>query len=159
MEKIRYLINHSPKVYHLAFILTITLVFPFFVHLLPSFNGVPAGAVLLPMFYISVPALYLFKDVRLVALSVSLAPIVNHIVSGRPAMELMTILAFELMVYTFITCRLLHKAHDLVQRNAGGISYLITKLISSSVLLLPLNILKTDAWTFFTPLYIMQFRE
>lgn len=149
MNKIRTLILSTNKVYHLLFILSLTLVLPFFVHKIPSVNGIPIGAILLPMFYIPIPSLYLFKDFKLVALSVGLAPVINHLVTGRPAMELMVILIVELMVYTLIVGWLLEKANKLVKMNAGGIGYLLTKVISSASLILPFKLLNSDPTTFF----------
>ncbi len=149
IQNIKSLIEANNKLYHLIFILAVTIGFPFIIHMIPPVNGTPTGAILLPMFYISIPAIYLFKDYKLVALGVGLAPIVNHIFTGRPDISLMTILTFELVVYTVMVNWLLKRESKWIKMNVGGLGYVLTKVISSLVLFLPFKMLNMESGSFF----------
>ena len=136
--------NLSNKLLQLIVIILSTIALPFIVHLLPPINNVPIGAVLLPMFYISIPTLYLIKNVRVVAFGVGFAPIMNHFITGNPAFELMMVLAFELTLYTFILNLILKTKSWHLVILSGGLAYLGTKVISASTLFLPFKIVNSS---------------
>lgn len=72
---------------------------PFLVHLLPWQGSVPLGAHLLPMFWTAFVAVYLFGlgTGLLVAL---FAPVLNLVLTGLPQLGWLSVLAFELVVFS-----------------------------------------------------------
>lgn len=130
-------------------VLSATLIIPFVVHQIPSVNSVPIGAMLLPMFYISIPSLYFFKNYKLVSVAVGLAPVTNFLITGHPDLGLVYILTMELILYTIILYWLLQLNKKSVSVIAGGLGYILTKVVSTSTLFLPFKLLDLDAKQFF----------
>lgn len=72
---------------------------PFLVHLLPWGRPVPLGAHLLPMFWTAFAAVYLF-GLRTGLLVALFAPGLNLALTGLPALGWLSLLAFELVVFS-----------------------------------------------------------
>ncbi len=111
-----------------------TILLPVIVHLLPPVNGKPIGAILLPMFYIPLIGLLIFRNPIPVLIGAVLAPVTNHLVTGRPTLELLPILEIELAVFTVFCLLFLRTRH--LKFIAGPLGYLAVKLVSSSLLFL-----------------------
>ncbi len=113
--------------------LVATLLIPFVVHLIPTAGPVPIGARLLPMFYAPFVAMALFRyPVGLVA--GALAPVINHLLTGRPALPLMGILSVELAASVLVAAGLLRVPY--LRWVAAPLSYLGAKVVSTSLLAL-----------------------
>jgi hypothetical protein len=135
--KERTLVLDTPLVQRLQLkpaiaILLSTCLFPFLVHLFPPYQGIPIGAILLPMFYIPFIAIVFFRlHVGLIA--GALAPVLNFLITGNPQWQFVLILSFELIVFVLL-------ASQMLQLNpfkwvAAPLGYLGAKVISSGGLL------------------------
>jgi len=71
---------------------------PFAIHLLPWSGDRPLGAHLLPMFWASFVAVYLY-GARIGLLVGLFSPIVNLVVTGMPALRWLSVLGFELVIF------------------------------------------------------------
>jgi hypothetical protein len=112
-------------------VLAATLLIPFLVHLIPAPGPVPVGARLLPMFYAPFVAVVLFRyPVGLVA-GVA-APVINHLLTGRPALPLMSILCVELAASVLVAAALLRVPY--LRWVAAPLSYLGAKAVSVALL-------------------------
>ncbi|MEM1136195.1 MAG: hypothetical protein AAGI07_10170 [Bacteroidota bacterium] len=109
----------------------LTLVLPFIFHLLPAINGTPAGAMFLPIFYAPFVAL-LFYRIHVGLIAGISAPIINHLITGNPAWEIVRVLSIELCIFVIIAAILL----KLTPKNffAAPLAYVITKLVSMFIL-------------------------
>lgn len=84
------------------------VLFPIVVHLLPSVQGTPVGAILLPMFYVPLVALLLIDRVPALV-AAALSPTLNFLISGNEQWSLLILLSFELMVFTLVISYLFSK--------------------------------------------------
>ncbi len=84
----------------LFFLFPAAVIFPILVHLIPPVNGIPIGAILLPMFYI--PLLVLLMYGRGAALlTACIAPFLNFLLVGNANWGFMGVLTLELVVFTY----------------------------------------------------------
>jgi hypothetical protein len=113
--------------------LAATLLIPFLVHLIPAPGPVPIGARLLPMFYAPFVAAALFRYPVGLAAGV-LAPVINHLLTGRPALPLMGILSVELAASVLVAAALLRVPY--LRWVAAPLSYLGAKVVSTTLLAL-----------------------
>jgi len=107
-------------------ILAATMILPVLVHLLPNINGQLSGAVLLPMFLAPMFAAFMYK--KHVAIFAGIfAPLLNYLIMGRPAPEMVVTLGFEVVLFVLV----LSWFKDLkgIQYFAAPLAYLITSLI------------------------------
>ncbi len=139
------------KTYPIKRVKTISLVFlaavffPFLIHLIPPYNGIPIGALLLPMFYI--PFIALFAYDWKVALPIALlAPLLNFQLTGNPNWEFLAVLTLELILFTGIAYWLLKG--NVFKWLAAPLGYLVAKIISS-LLLIVIPLLPAVPWEFF----------
>jgi len=87
--------------------LVLSVVIPFMVHLLPSYKGIPMGAILMAMFFAPYIAVRYFKFH--VAIIIGLfAPLLNHFLTGNPRTELIPVLTFQLVVFILASKFFLH---------------------------------------------------
>jgi len=112
--------------------LGIAMVLPFLTHLLPAFNGTPAGAILLPMFYAPFIAVALFR-VHVGLIAAIAAPLLNYAITGNPASGVLMVLSIELVLFTLIAWQLL-KLNNVIAWIAAPISYLLAKGLSGTFL-------------------------
>ncbi|MGY6741364.1 MAG: hypothetical protein ACXIUQ_01410 [Cecembia sp.] len=129
----------------LTLVLVAAIIFPFFIHLLPPYNGFPVGAYLLPMFYIPFIALFAYGW-RLALPIALLAPFLNAMITGNPNWEFLVILTLELTIFSCIAYLLIQS--DKVKLFAAPLSYIGAK-ISSSILLLFIPLVKAVPFDFF----------
>lgn len=114
-----------------ALILTASVIIPFVVHLIPSFTGIPVGAMLLAMFYAPFIAIILFRP-HVAIVTGLLSPILNSLLTGYPVPEKIVLLTVELVLFSVILY--------LIQRRwrhfwgAAALAYLATVLTVTSVL-------------------------
>ncbi len=133
------------KVQAILILLVSACVLPFLVHLLPSYNGIPMGAFLLPMFYIPFIAIVFYR-LHAGLIIAALAPLINFLVSGRPDWQFVTILTFELIVFSLFVFLLLQTNWQII---AAPLAYLLTKIVSS-LLLFIIPIMPVSPFDFFT---------
>ncbi len=82
-------------------VLAISLLLPFLVHLLPSWDDSPLGAHLLPIFYAPLGALLLGRTG--VALAAAfLAPWLNHLLTGHPLLAMAILLNAQLVLFILV---------------------------------------------------------
>lgn len=127
-------------------VLATTMLMPFFVHLFPPIGNVPLGAQLLPMFYAPFIAVVFFrKHVALIA--ALLAPTLNYLITGFPSIQLVGILTFELLLFVQIVVFL--NQYEKLAYVKAPLAYVLTKVVSSTLLLLAPNLIGTSGFDFF----------
>ncbi len=127
-------------------ILAATMLTPFFVHLFPPIGNVPLGAQLLPMFYAPFIAVIFFRK-HVALLAALLAPTLNYLITGFPSVQLVTILTFELLLFVQIVS-LLNNYEKLAYVKAP-LAYVLTKIVSSTLLLTAPDLIGTSGFDFF----------
>jgi len=125
--------------------LVAAVIFPILVHLIPPYQGIPIGAYLLPMFYIPLIALWLSGWRTAIAITV-LVPLVNFALTGSPQSGIMGMLTIEVLLFTGMAALWMTTP---VRWAAGPLSYIVAKVISSTLLIL-WPILPASPWEFFT---------
>jgi len=80
----------------------------FVVHLVPSYNNTPMGAILLAMFYAPLIAAIFFKP-HVGIVTAALTPLVNYLLTGFPKPEQGAALTVELLVFVVAASFLLQK--------------------------------------------------
>ncbi len=81
-----------------ALVLALSVLITFLIHLLPSYNGIPVGAIFLAMFFAPYFAVKYFKFH--VALLTSLAaPFMNYLITGNPRADLIPLLTLQLALF------------------------------------------------------------
>ena len=75
---------------------------PMLVHLLPSWDAAPLGAHLLPMFWMTFIAVYLY-GAGIGALAGLAAPLTNLVLTGLPAWKYLGVLSCELVIFALAT--------------------------------------------------------
>ncbi|MFD2203140.1 hypothetical protein [Shivajiella indica] len=111
--------------------LIVAVFFPFFVHMIPPYNGFPIGAYLLPMFYIPFIALFFFG--WKIAMPVALfAPLTNFLITGNPQWGFLAVLTLELLLFSGLAYILLKNPK--LMWFAAPLSYIGAKVISSLLL-------------------------
>lgn len=108
------------------------VIFPFIVHFIPAFDGIPAGARLLAMFYAPFIAVLFFNS-QVALTTAILAPVLNHMITGMPKAELIPVLTIELFLFA-LAC-LLFKRNNILKYAAAPLAYIAAKLVSSSAVL------------------------
>ena len=77
------------------------LLLPVLVHLIPVEGGPPAGARLLPIFVAPLLAALRLSPVSALAIAVG-SPLLNHLLTGRPAGALLGRMEIELIIFTLL---------------------------------------------------------
>lgn len=108
------------------------LILPFIIHLIPPYRGIPMGAFLLPMFYIPFIAVFFYR-LHVGLIIGALVPMANYLITGSPDYQFVTVLSFELMVFSLFSFYLL-KTKWMVF--AAPLAYLFAKAVSSLLLFL-----------------------
>ncbi len=119
------------QVLEITALLAATVFIQFVVHLIPSGNQVPLGAILLPMFYIPLITLIFYK-LHVALVVTAAAPIFNYFLTGSPKPEILPLVTFELLVFVLILTLLLK--YNRINKVAAILSIISAKLFSWSVL-------------------------
>jgi len=122
------------------------LLLPYLAHFLPSASAVPVGARLLPMFYAPLLAVIFFSPAVGIVASIS-APIINYMLTGMPALELVIILSIELTFFSVLMQSLYRRFPKF-----GGLAplaYLMAKVVSLVILMLAPSLISASPWQFF----------
>jgi hypothetical protein len=107
-------------------ILAATMLLPVLVHLLPSIGSNLSGAVLLPIFFAPMIAAFFYK--KHVAIFAGIfAPLLNFLIMGRPAPEMVITLASEIVLFVLVLGWL--KDIKGLRFAAAPVAYLIASLI------------------------------
>lgn len=126
-------VNQKLQIKPAIAVLLATCLLPFLIHLIPPYQGVPMGAMLLPMFYIPFIAVVFFR-LHVGVIAAALAPLLNFVVTGNPQWQIVAILSFELIVFVILAAQML-KVNPL-KWVAAPLGYLATKVISAGCLLI-----------------------
>lgn len=106
-------------------VLGATMLLPILIHLLPNINGQISGAVLLPIFFAPMIAAFLYK--KHVAIFAGIfAPLLNFLIMGRPAPEMVITLGFEVVLFVLILGWL--KKFKIINYIVAPVAYLISSL-------------------------------
>ncbi|MBL7967787.1 MAG: hypothetical protein JNK09_12360 [Prolixibacteraceae bacterium] len=107
-------------------ILAATMILPVLIHFLPNINGQLSGAVLLPIFWAPLFATFVYK--KHVALFAGIfAPLLNYLILGRPAPEMVITLGFEVVLFVLLLGWL--KNFKFLQSRSAVPAYMISSLI------------------------------
>lgn len=107
-------------------VLAATMILPLVIHLIPNINGNLSGAVLLPIFWAPMFAAFTYK--RHVAIFAGIfAPLLNYLILGRPAPEMVVTLGFEIVAFALIVSEL--KNLSIVKYVAAPVAYLVASLV------------------------------
>lgn len=118
--------------YQFVGVLTLSLIIPFLVHLIPSPTATPIGAYLIPLFYIPTAAIFIFNKWS-VSLAVAFTPYIYSFINGLPTLEMSSILSIELFLYTHLLVQL--KDNEKFNPGAPFISLLVAKVVVTFLLL------------------------
>lgn len=115
-----------------AAVVTIALMIglPFLVHLAPPVGGTQVGAILLPIFYAPLAAVFLFHPAVSIVAAV-LAPYINHLVTGRPTLQLASTLSVEVLAFSGVLLAL-HR-RNIYTVWAVPAAYLLAKIASGAL--------------------------
>ncbi len=119
---------HRPSVRATALLLLAAWVVPFLVHLLPWTGARPIGAYLLPMFWTTFVATFLY-GARIGALVGVAVPLLNVLLTGLPDPVRLGSTVAELAVFAVFTALLVARAPRLLL--AGPLAYVGAKLASA----------------------------
>ncbi|MFH1836974.1 MAG: hypothetical protein ABH862_02500 [Candidatus Omnitrophota bacterium] len=125
------------EAYTVAALVCLSLALPFIFHLIPRQGSVPLGVVFLPIYYAPLIGVILFKK-RAGILTAVLAPVINHLITGRPDGNMLILLSLEIPVFVGIYSFMSDKA----AAPGAGIkdtfriiaSYVISVLLCSAIL-------------------------
>lgn len=113
-----------------AVLLAVAWLIPFLVHVLPWSGPRPLGAHLLPMFWATFVGVY-FYGLRVGLLTGLFAPAVNLIVTGLPALQFLSVLAFELVVFAVFAWLMIRQTRAFWL--TAPLGYVVAKTCSSTV--------------------------
>jgi hypothetical protein len=113
-----------------ALLLALSAAVPPLVHLLPSWDLAPLGAHLLPMFWMTFVAAYLF-GARVGAVAGLFAPAVNLLLTGLPAWRHLSVLSCELIVFSVGTAWAVRRFPRFWL--LAPLGYVVAKLFSTGV--------------------------
>lgn len=114
-------------------LLAVAWLVPFLVHVLPWSGARPLGAHLLPMFWATFVAVY-FYGLRVGLLTGLFAPVINLIATGLPALQFLSVLAFELVVFAVFAWVMVSRKRSFWL--TAPLGYVVAKICSSTVQLL-----------------------
>ena len=110
----------------LAVFLGLTLLAPWVVHMIPSWDDSPIGAKMLPIFYAPLIAALTGRGQVSVIVAL-LAPWVNHLLFGMPPRPIAILLNIELVVFSIVAASMASRWSG--QAWLGPVAYLATKPI------------------------------
>ncbi len=129
-------------------IILATMGLPILVHLLPTYNSTPLGAVLLPMFIAPLIASLLYKP-HVSLLAAFSVPLLSFSLTSKPESGIFLLMFVELLIFTILSLQLNRR-----RINPLGhvfIAFLAAKLFSLIwILYLPFNPFQGDGQTYFT---------
>lgn len=118
--------------------MSLAVLLPFLIHFLPAINSIPAGAYLIPVFFVALMASFLFK-LHVGLIMALLTPAVNFWLTGSPRPEAAVLLTMELVVFVFAVSAL--KSVKYVNYAAGLLAFAAAKVIAfaAAALFLPVS--------------------
>lgn len=108
------------------FVLVATMVSPILIHLLPDINGYTPGAVLLPIFFAPLIAVFIYKP-HVAIFSGIFAPVLNYLILGLPTPPVVITMGVEVVLFVWMVYRL--KDFKPIGYLAAPISYMISSLL------------------------------
>ncbi len=89
------------QVKEITILIAASVFLQFIIHLIPAANGVPLGAILLPMFYAPLIAVMFYKFRTALAVT-AFVPILNYLITGNPRLETVPLLTFEVLLFVLM---------------------------------------------------------
>jgi len=111
-------------------VFALAAVTPMLVHLLPSWDAAPLGAHLLPMFWMTFIAVYLY-GAGVGALAGLAAPLTNLLLTGLPAWKYLGVLSCELVIFALVSAWAVRRFPRVWL--LAPLGYLVAKLFSTSM--------------------------
>ena len=127
-------------------LLVVASIIPPLVHLIPPYQNTSVGAILLPMFYVPLVAL-LFYRARVALVIALLSPLADFLLTGFPSWQFVLLISLELVVFTLVAGQLLRSV--VVAWVAAPLAFLLTKVISTGLLLVVPLLEMIDPWVLF----------
>jgi hypothetical protein len=115
------------KIKETVLLLSGTALLQFIVHLIPSYNNIPMGAILIPMFYAPLIAV-MFYGLRVGMITGALAPVINYALMGYPRPELVATMTLELALFALAVSFLLR--YKQINKAAAPIAFVSAKTIA-----------------------------
>jgi hypothetical protein len=115
-----------------AVLLALAWLVPLLVHLLPWAGERPLGAYLLPMFWTAFVAVYLYGAAMGVVVGL-FASAVNLLVTGLPALPLLSVLSLELAVFALVSAWAVRRTPRLLL--IAPLAYGVAKLASTGLVI------------------------
>jgi hypothetical protein len=131
-------------------VLFTTIALQFLIHLIPPYNNTPLGAILLPMFFAPLVAIFFFRF-HVALLAGILGPTFNYFLTGSPASEIVSLLTIELLVFVIAVSFILRFRK--INMAAAPISLILAKL-SSWLVALIFPVLGSFSSTFFIQSFV-----
>jgi hypothetical protein len=103
------------------------VVLPFLIHLVPYSGTAPLGAILLPMYVALLAGAFYTSPVGLAAASLA-APLLNHFLTGMPALPNLYVVTLELMVFSLVVSWLKIKGRQSL--GFSSLAFLFAKLVA-----------------------------
>lgn len=113
-----------------ALLMVVVWLMPVGIHLIPWSGSAPLGAYLLPMFWVTLVATYLFGAGAGLLVGLT-APLLNGMITGFPSAQLLSILAFELAVFAIVARGLIRNSPGFWL--SGPFGYVAAKVASTTV--------------------------
>ncbi|MCP4295349.1 MAG: hypothetical protein GY786_07060 [Proteobacteria bacterium] len=136
------------QIHETLLVILATMGLPVLVHLLPTFNSTPLGAILLPMFIAPLIASLLYKP-HVSLLAAFSVPLLSFSLTSRPESGIFLLMFLELLIFTILSLQLNRR-----RINPLGhvfIAFLAAKLFSLIwILYLPFNPYQGDGQTYFS---------
>ena len=127
-----------------ALVLSITLLIPFLVHLIPFSGSAPLGAHLIPFYFAPFVALFLFRW-HVAFIAAIAAPIINYALTGMPEWSFVLLLSLELGL--FVAWVALLKRNAIIKWISAPLAFLFAKGISALLIgAFPLALTSLDYW-------------
>ncbi len=103
---------------------------PVLFHLIPFSGEVPIGAMLLPIFYAPFVGIVLCRP-RVGIIAGLLAPVVNSVITGMPAPDVVMMLTIEMAIFTILSSAVYSRWRNFIA--TAPLSYLAAKFLSSVI--------------------------
>jgi hypothetical protein len=132
---------------YLLFVLAISVFLPVVVHVVPSFDGLPMGAHLLPIFYAPLLAI-MMKRMPVAFLAALIAPLLNHLITGMPATAIVLPLTMELIAFTLLFTIFWQRLPQIPLTSV--VALVIAKLLVAYLVVPQLDVIKAPSSVYFS---------
>ncbi len=89
------------QIKEITILIAASILLQFVIHFIPQVNGIPLGAILLPMFYVPLIAVTFYKFQTALVVT-AFGPILNYLITGNPRLETVPLLTFEVLLFVLM---------------------------------------------------------